>query len=101
MHRFAFNGPLDAQPATTPDTTVLEAAEAMERYHSDRLMVGNGKLPIGVLTAEDIMNKVLAAGQDPTRVRVADIMSAGRIDKHGAFLIDDEPFLHSIRAAET
>jgi hypothetical protein len=102
MHRFAFQGSLDSQPATSPDTTVLEAAEAMERLHSSRLMVGSGgALPIGVLTAEDIMNKVLAAGQDPTRVRVADIMSAGRMDRHGAFLVDDEPFLSSIRGAET
>jgi hypothetical protein len=101
MHRFAFNGPLDAQPATSPDTTILEAAEAMERLHSNRLMVGDGKLPIGLLTAEDIMNKVLAQGQDPTRVRVAEIMSAGRFDKSGVFLIDDEPFAAFMRPAET
>jgi hypothetical protein len=101
MHRLEVNGPISQQPATTPDTTVLEAAEAMERHHSNLLLVDDGLTPIGVLTAEDILNKVLAAGQDPQLVHVADIMAMGRFDRHGKFMVEDESIAPALRGAES
>jgi len=47
-------------------------------------------VPLGVLTEEDIVAKVLALGLDPNRVRVADVMATGHMDRHGAFQVEDD-----------
>lgn len=89
MHRFALGNEFE-NFATTPDMTINEAADAMERSHGRQLLIGRGSLPVGVLTEEDIVGKVLALGLDPNRVRVGDVMANGHLDRNGAFQIDDD-----------
>ena len=89
MHRFALGTQTDDR-LSTPEMTINEAAEAMERSHARRLLIGRDRVPVGVLTEEDIVAKVLALGLDPNRVRVADVMSMVRTDRHGALQVDDD-----------
>jgi hypothetical protein len=74
---------------TTPDMTVSDAAETMEHLHRHELVVGDGQTPVGLLTNEEIVAKVLATGRDPREVRVGEVMLRGRLDSHGIFQIDD------------
>lgn len=76
-------------PFATTDMTVTQAAEAMERAHTRQLLVGRGPVPVGVLSEEDIVAKVLALGLDPNTVLVRDIMNMGQVGRDGAFRIDD------------
>lgn len=89
MHRFALGNGLETR-LSTPDMTINEAAEAMERSHARQLLIGRDRTPLGVLTEEDIVAKVLALGLDPNRVRVADVMASGHVDRHGAFQVEDD-----------
>lgn len=82
-----------AQPfPATSDSTVSDAAEAMERLHSRQLIVQRGGVPVGFLTEEDIVGKVLAPGLDPSVTHLQDVMAAARDDGSESLLIDDEPF---------
>ena len=90
MHRYAFGQELEARLVSTPDMTINEAAEAMERGHVRQILVGHNKVPVGLLSEEDIVAKVLARGLDPNQVRVGDVMANGRFDRHGAFQVDDD-----------
>jgi hypothetical protein len=85
----ALDGMLAQQTSMTPDATVMEAAETMELRHSHHVLVARDQTLLGVLSAEDILNKVLAAGRDPRTVHVSDIMAAGRFD-HGVFFVDED-----------
>jgi CBS domain-containing protein len=100
MHRFALANGQDSR-LSTPDMTINEAAETMERHHARQLLIGRGSTPVGVLTEEDIVAKVLALGLDPNRVRVADVMANGHLDRRGAFQVDDaDDVLAPLWAAE-
>lgn len=89
MHRFALGNDLGPR-LPTPEMTINEAAEAMERSHARQLLIGRDRVPLGVLTEEDIVAKVLALGLDPNRVLVADVMATGHLDRHGAFQVEDD-----------
>ena len=89
MHRFALGNEMENR-LSTPDMTINEAAEAMERSHARQLLIGRDQTPMGVLTEEDIVAKVLALGLDPNRVRVADVMATGHMDRNGAFQVEDD-----------
>lgn len=91
MNRLHLDATRGALPQGGPDMTILEAADAMERTHETRLVVRFGNRIVGLLTEEDIVRKVLAAGRRPDAVRVADIMMAGRELKDGSFLVEEEP----------
>lgn len=60
------------------ETTVLEAARMMRRYHVGTLIVVediNGMIiPQGIVTDRDIVVVVLAEGLDPKSIKVNDIM---------------------------
>jgi len=61
---------LDAQ------ASVQDAIDEMEEAETGCVVViGDDRAPIGILTDRDIMCRVLAAGTDPQRTRVADVMS--------------------------
>lgn len=78
--------------SASPNATVSDAAEAMERLHSRQLIVQKGGVPIGFLTEEDIVSKVLAPGLDPSSIQLRDVMATARSDGSGSLLVDDEPF---------
>jgi len=53
----------------------LDAAALMAEKRVSCLPISMGQGAVGVVTEKDIIQKVVAAGKDPRRVRVKDIMS--------------------------
>lgn len=58
-----------------PDLTVMMAAGIMARRQERCLVVAKGDFAVGVVTASDMIEKVIAAGANPSEVYVRDIMS--------------------------
>lgn len=60
-----------------PESSVLEAARLMRRYHVGDLVVvqqRNGKaVPLGIVTDRDLVIEVIAAEVDPSQVTVGDL----------------------------
>jgi len=63
---------------TVPSTaTVQEAARLMEQHDVGFLPVIEDDISAGVVTDRDLAIRVVAAGRDPARTTVADVMSFG------------------------
>lgn len=58
-----------------PDVTVAAAAALMARRPERCLVVAKDDFVIGMVTASDMIEKVVAAGANPSEVYVRDIMS--------------------------
>ena len=92
MNRLELGTSSLAAPFARPDMTVLEAAETLEHDHATRLLVRDADQIVGVLTEEDIIQKVLNAGLRPDVVRVSDIMHSGHRSRDGSrLLIESDP----------
>jgi CBS domain-containing protein len=59
----------------TGDAAVADAAALMAEKKVSCLPISMGQGAVGVVTEKDIIQKVVAAGEDPKKVRVKDIMS--------------------------
>lgn len=64
----------DAAGVASPEMTILEAADVMERLHDSKLLVERAGRPIGFLTEHDIIEYVLARGSRPEEVTVWEAM---------------------------
>jgi CBS domain-containing protein len=64
-------------------STVLEGAKAMKDSHHGFAVIGTSSQPQGIVTEWDILSKVVAAGLDPGKVSMSEIMSSNllSIDK--------------------
>lgn len=60
----------------TPDETVIHAAKTMTERRVGAATVVDSTGVLGVVTERDVMQKVVAAGLDPTVTRVRDVMSS-------------------------
>jgi len=58
-----------------PDQTILEASKVMKDQDIGSLIITDGNSPIGIITREDIVGKVVAANLQPSSVLVKDVMS--------------------------
>jgi CBS domain-containing protein len=62
------------------DSTVLEAAQLMRRYHVGAVVVVDVpeqlQIPAGIVTDRDIVVGVVAMGLDPAELSVSDVMAA-------------------------
>ena len=58
-----------------PTSTVLEGAKAMKKTGHGFAVIGAPAEPQGIVTEWDIVSKVVAEGEDPLKVTMADIMS--------------------------
>lgn len=59
-----------------PDTSALEAARQMKtKRHGFAIIASPTSGPVGIVTEWDYLSKVVAEGKDPSRVRLADIMT--------------------------
>lgn len=58
-----------------PEATVKEAAEMMGELEVGALPAGSADRAEGIVTDRDILYRVVAAGRDPTQVRVRDVLS--------------------------
>jgi CBS domain-containing protein len=69
-------GELATKPVVTvaPDTSVRDAARLMKSKNVGAVVIVNANKPVGILTDRDIAVGVVAAGADPSTVKVADAM---------------------------
>lgn len=58
------------------EDTVTEAAKAMTEKQSDYLIVLKDGKPVGIVTDNDLVTKILAKEVNPSTVKVSNIMSA-------------------------
>jgi CBS domain-containing protein len=58
-----------------PDLTVMKAAAIIARRSERCLIVAKGEFVVGIVTSTDMIEKVIAAGANPAKVYVRDIMS--------------------------
>jgi CBS domain-containing protein len=56
--------------------SVAEAARTMRKANATEAVVVTGSVPQGIITERDILYKVVAAGSNPSVVKVRDIMSS-------------------------
>ena len=59
----------------SPDDSVADAARKMQKSNATEALVVSGSVPQGIVTERDILYKVVAAGSNPSTVRVRDVMS--------------------------
>lgn len=57
------------------DTTVREATKLMATHKIGAVMVGTGTTLSGIFTERDLAFKVVAAGRDPEKVRLSEVMT--------------------------
>ncbi len=58
------------------EATVLEAAKRMNERHIGALVVTSGDMVVGIFTERDILNRIVAAGRDPGKTKVAEVMTS-------------------------
>jgi CBS domain-containing protein len=58
-----------------PDTLVTECVRIMSTKKIGALIVIDGEKLVGIFTERDALNKVLAAGLEPSRTKVSDVMT--------------------------
>ncbi len=58
-----------------PNATVMECVRAMTAEKIGALIVLDGERLIGIFTERDALNKVLAAGLDPSSTKVSEVMT--------------------------
>lgn len=73
-------------------TSVLEAALLMKQHGKGGLLVVEGSKLIGIFTERDALYRVVAAGRDPARTPLSEVMTPQPQTIH-----PDEPFLHAMR----
>jgi len=56
--------------------TVYHASKLMAKERRGYVIVTKNDKPIGILTDSDVLEKVIAKGKDPKKVRVRDVMSS-------------------------
>jgi CBS domain-containing protein len=59
-----------------PNATVAEAAKKMKDEDVGSIVVMEGKKPVGIVTREDVTNKVAAADKQPSKVTVKSVMNS-------------------------
>jgi CBS domain-containing protein len=72
---------LDLVVFIDPDATVTEALATMRRRYINSVMVRKTKAhpEYGILTSTDVSDKIVAQGQNPSKIKVADIMTSPTI----------------------
>jgi len=68
-------GERDAVHSVGPDTPVADCVRAMSAARIGALIVMDGEQLTGIFTERDALNKVLAAGRDPVRTKVSEVMT--------------------------
>ena len=58
-----------------PSQTVLKHRKKMKKEDVGSLVIIEGSKPIGILTREDIVNKVVAKNLSPSKMLIQDVMS--------------------------
>ncbi len=62
--------------ALSPETSVREAARRMADRRIGAVLVNDGNRLVGIFTERDVMTRVVAAGLDPDRTQLRQVMTA-------------------------
>lgn len=62
-----------------PATTVTEAARVMAARHVGAVPVADGPRVVGIFTERDALTRIIAAGIDPARTPIRDVMSSALV----------------------
>ena len=67
-----------------PDKTVLEALSKMRRRYLNSLIVEKSKdnPEFGIITSTDVCDKIVAHEQDPSKIKIRDVMTSPLITVH-------------------
>jgi len=65
-----------------PDQTIEQAARIMVNHGISSIIVYKNGKPIGILTEKDVLTRIVAAGQNPKKVTVSEIMTPEIIACH-------------------
>jgi signal-transduction protein with cAMP-binding, CBS, and nucleotidyltransferase domain len=57
------------------EALVIEAAKLMDTKRISSVLVRQGEEHFGIITARDVISRVVCKGLDPSRIRVRDVMS--------------------------
>lgn len=75
------------------EDSVFEASLRMRDFHVGDVIVVDGpegrRVPVGILTDRDIAMRIVAAGRNPKRERVGDLMSTPLVTAREDELLDD------------
>ncbi|MBS2034396.1 CBS domain-containing protein [bacterium] len=66
----------------TPNTTLREAAQAMQKAKKGAVLIVDGKKLCGIFTERDLVNRVVAAGLDPASASLAEVMTTDLVVIH-------------------
>jgi len=58
------------------DAKVADAAMLMNQRHIGALVVTSGPRVVGIFTERDILNRIVAVGQDPAKTPVGEVMTS-------------------------
>lgn len=78
--------------AAAATATVLDATILMKQQGKGALLVLDGTRLIGIVTERDVVFRVVAAGRDPRKTRLSDVMTPQPQTIH-----PDKPFVHALR----
>ncbi|MFN8608864.1 MAG: CBS domain-containing protein [Vulcanimicrobiota bacterium] len=65
-----------------PDTTIREAARAMQKAKKGAVLIVDGKKLCGIFTERDLVNRVIAAELDPATAILAEVMTTDLVVIH-------------------
>jgi CBS domain-containing protein len=75
-----------------PGDTVQDAAKRMAEACCGSILIRDGEKLVGIFTERDLLVRVVAAGQEPSKTRVGDVMTADPDTIEGS-----EPVVEAIR----
>jgi CBS domain-containing protein len=75
--------------ALPPDETIESAAVAMTHHGISSLIVRGESHVLGILTERDVLTRVVARGENPSEVRVRDVMTSELISVNPETSIDE------------
>ena len=75
--------------ALPPDETIESAAVAMTHHGISSLIVRGEQQVLGILTERDVLTRVVARGEDPSEIRVGDVMTSELISVSPDASIDE------------
>lgn len=65
-----------------PDTTIRQAAQAMQKAKKGAVLIVDGKKLCGIFTERDLVNRVIAPGLDPGKATLAEVMTTDLVVIH-------------------
>lgn len=80
---------------STPDASVKDVADQMKELNVGAIPIVQGQKPVGIITDRDIVLRTVSENKDPSKVKVADIMSIDLVFANPDMDVEDAAALMS------